>query len=102
MGMSTHVTAMKDPNDPTHVRMMRELREHVAAGTEKLPPELDRYFGWDEPEGALEGAEEVLYLNWPEAGLREYQDSGRGHVGIEIDVDKIPAHTKVLRFYVSF
>jgi hypothetical protein len=101
MGMSTHITAYKDPSEhDKHVKVLEVCRE---AGV-SVPRETAAYFG-DDSEGISPEAwshyeiEERLETSLGSA-VSEWGDDYRS--GYEIDVDALPKDVKKIRFYNSY
>lgn len=92
MGMSTHVVGFK-PADETWKKMKNVWYACKVAGV--APPlEVDRFFNGEAPDDA--GVEVVLGKDC----LKEWNDEGRA--GYEVDMAKLPAGVKIIRFYNSY
>ena len=93
MGMSTHVVGFR-PADEEWNRMKAAYDSCIAAGVE-IPTSVDKFFD-HEPPGDRPGME--VNIN---SAVREWTDKNcRG--GYEIELRKLPANVKVIRFYNSW
>jgi len=93
MGMSTHVTGFRPPDEKW--KKMKAVHDAcVAAGTD-LPKGVDEFFGWDTPDN--KGV--TVDLEKDEC-CKEY--NGNAEDGFEIDVTKLPKDVTVIRFYNAY
>lgn len=89
MSMSTHVIGFAPPDEKWQA--MKAIWDSCKAAKIDPPKEVEKFFDYQEPDPA--GVEvKIPALEWSD-DCRE---------GFEIDVEKIPAHVKVIRFYNSW
>jgi hypothetical protein len=89
MSMSTHVIGFAPPDEKW--QQMKAIRDACKAAKVAVPKDVEDFFDWQEPDPA--GVEVELTMV-------EWSDDGRE--GLEIEVEKIPAHVKRIRFYNSW
>jgi len=89
MGMSTHAIGYAPPDDKW--RKMKAIYDACTIAESEIPDYVKQFFGYEEPDNR--GVEvEIPHAKWKD-GMRE---------GIEIELDKIPDHVKVIRFFNSW
>lgn len=93
MGMSTHVTLLRDKNDEEYQKMLKIMKACKEADIDP-PRDVDFYFGGDGIDGDLEYPLEI------EFEPRKWEDISSE--GFEIDIDDLPSGVKTIRFYNSF
>lgn len=93
MGMSTHVTGFKPADEKWH--RMKAIADACDIAGVSWPPEVADFFGDElpDPSGV---AVEIQRLPC----CREWSDDCES--GFEIDVSKLPADVKIVRFYNSW
>lgn len=93
MGMSTHVTGFKPPDEAW--RRMKAVWDACAAANLTVPTAVERFFEGEDPDDeGVEVDQDALI----EAGaVRKWSDYAAE--GFEIVVDKIPPDVKVIRVY---
>lgn len=96
MGMSTHVIGFKPP-DETWQRMKAVWDACEAAGID-LPAEVDHYFQGERPDPA---GVEVPKTDLVKLGALREWDVGDSE-GYEVELEKLPADIKILRFFNSW
>ena len=89
MSMSTHVIGFAPPDEKW--RQMKAIWDSCKAAKIAVPREVEKFFNEMPPDPA--GVEIELET-------REWKDDMKE--GIEIFVDKIPKHVKLIRFYNSW
>ncbi len=98
MSMSTTVVGFKPPDD-TWQRMKSVWDACKKAGID-IPELVDAYFCGEAPDPA---GVEVSQQELIERGaIRAWEDNKLNAEGCEIDVSKIPADVKIIRFYNSW
>lgn len=86
MGMSTHVTGFRPPDDDW--KKMKAVYDSCKEAGIDPPEEVDDFFEGLPPDEA--GVEvDLIYHEWTDDGCEGY----------EIHVDEIPAGVKIIRFY---
>jgi hypothetical protein len=89
MGMSTHVIGFAPADEKW--RAMKAIWDSCRAAEIPVPSEVEKFFNYEEPDER--GVEvELPSTKWSD-DFRE---------GFEVEVSKIPAHVKVIRFYNSW
>jgi hypothetical protein len=89
MSMSTHVIGFAPPDEQW--RKMKAIWDSCRAAGIAVPREVEKFFGGEPPDEA--GVEiELESRKWSE-------DSREG---VEIEVEKLPKHVKLIRFYNSW
>jgi hypothetical protein len=98
MGMSTHVVAIKPPDEKWE-KMKAVFDACQAAGTE-VPDEVWEFFDHETPDDA--GVITSMGSGYGELHecVTRYSDDSRQ--GFEIEVAKLPKDVKILRFYNSW
>ena len=100
MGMSTHIVAIRPPDEKW--RKMKAARDACVAAGIEVPDEIDDYFDNEAPDekGVLICLEIGEFDRARHPSIQNYQsDSG----GVwDVDLDKLPPDTKILRFYNSW
>jgi len=101
MSVSTTITFLK--NRHYHEWMLKAVNALIRVKVKKLPPELEDYFGTDDPDKALQDTDKLLDVECisidDPTGLPAYArsvDSDYSCV-IEIDLDKLPSNVKHIR-----
>jgi hypothetical protein len=89
MGTSTHVVGIKPP-DATWHKMNAALQACRAANV-PIPPEIDKYFDGEEPD-----PDGVIV----DISYHEYE--GDMEEGYQVNIEELPAHVKIIRFYNSY
>lgn len=100
MGMSMHVIGFKPPDETWE--KMKAVWDACTAADLAPPPAVEEFFDWKKPDGSgvkidLRGS---ACCEEYEACCEEYEEGGK--VGFEIDLSKLPADVKVIRFYNSW
>jgi len=89
MGMSTHVLGIRPPDEKW--RKMKQVYESCIEMDVEIPPEVWKFFNDEEPDD--KGVRvEIPHEDWGDESSE----------GLEIDVAKIPADVKIIRFYNSW
>lgn len=91
MGMSTQVIGFVPPDEKWH--QMKSIFDSCKLAKIEIPREVWKFFGDTDPDPA--GVE----ISIPK---REWRDERGCAEGFELDVDSIPKHVKVIRFYNSW
>jgi hypothetical protein len=91
MGMSTHVCGVKEPDD--RWKKMKAAWDACKEAGVTPPDEIDDFFEGDPEQG-------VMTILDHHACCKIYNHDTRN--GFEIDISKLPAGIKVIRFYNSF
>lgn len=90
MSMSTHVVGFTPPDEKW--QKMKDIWDACEAAKVEAPMEVQKFFDYKDPDpqGVIM---EIPYLTW---GNNDYA------LGIEIEVERIPKHVKIIRFYNSW
>lgn len=91
MGMSTHVVGIKPPDEKW--RRMKAVYDACVAGGVMVPQEVWTYFNDEPPDEA------GVTVNLDKC-TREYKHEMSA--GYEIDMSKVPADVRLIRFYNSW
>ena len=98
MGMSTHVVAFRASEEhDKHVRVWRMCRKEGVS----LPVETAEYFRLGVNPGSLTPEEVEELLSIPLGDALSDWDGGTEN-GYEIDISKLPANVRRIRFYNSW
>ncbi len=89
--MSVHIIAFRPP-DQDWLKMKQVYDSCLAAGID-IPLAVEKFFGYDRPD------ESGVRINIDKL-LEGWQDEDRQ--GFQLDLSKLPAGIKILRFYNSF
>lgn len=92
MGMSMHVVGYRAPDEEWR-KKVEAYRACLDAGV-KVPDELDAFFQYEDPTGKP-GIEVPI-----KAAVSKLAENDL--TGYEVDLTKLPAGLKVLRFYASW
>lgn len=95
MGMSTHVVGIRPPDDD--FKKHKAVYDACEAAGVSVPKETHDFFNLDE---VNEPDEAGVIVNLPKGAESEYDSDMRQ--GIEVDLEKLPAGVKRLRFYNSW
>lgn len=95
MGMNTHVIGFKPPDEKW--RAMKRIWDACVAAKVSVPLEVAHFFGSDREDPSDAGVE--VELEGTEC-CRVYERFGAS--GLEIDITKLPADVKIVRFYNSW
>lgn len=89
MSMSTRVVGFVPPDEQW--KKMKQVWEACEAADIEVPEAVHQFFNWQDPDD--QGVEVELPLTeWSEETSQGY----------ELEVDKIPANVRVIRFYNSW
>lgn len=95
MGMSTHVTGLREP-DGTHRKMVEAARACHDAGLEP-PDKLSEYFGDLDLKWVCEDPSRGLEVDIPSKPYKAEMEEG-----IEIDLKDMPPNVRKVRFVNSY
>lgn len=89
MGMSTHIVGLVPPDE--HWKKMKQVWDSCKSVGIEVPKPVQEFFNWEAPDER--GVEvEIPLIEWSEETMQGY----------ELELDKIPANVKVIRFYNSW
>jgi hypothetical protein len=96
MSASIHVVAFKPADDKW--RKMKAVFDACRTAGIDPPSEVEKFFNYEIPSdnGVLVDEEDLINLGAAKHWLSD------GYDGFEVDVNKLPADVKVIRFYVSY
>lgn len=99
MGMSLNVVGFVPPDEK--FQKMRDVYDACRAAGVAVPKDVKEFFGHAEPDPA--GVEVSLRPDYPDGKncTKEWNHDGDA-VGFEVDLDKVPKHIKVIRFYAGW
>lgn len=90
MSMSTHAVGFAPPDEKWE--KMKDVWDACKAAKVEAPMEVQKFFDYKDPDPDLGVVVKIPYRTW-----------GDDHAqGIEVEIDKIPKHVKVIRFYNSW
>lgn len=91
MSMSTHIIGFAPPDETWE--KMKAVWDTCEAAEIPIPDSVEEFFDWAKPDPAGVNVNLDLYL-------RPWSDkSGKG---FEVDLNRIPSHVRMIRFYNSW
>jgi hypothetical protein len=93
MGMSMHIVGFRPPDE--RWKKMKQVWDACAQAGVSPPSEVEKFFGGERPD---ENGVEVRLLPGP--AVREFKQDMQE--GFEVDVSKLPADLKIIRFFCSW
>lgn len=95
MGMSTHVVGIKPPD--AKWKKMKAVWDACKSAGISVPDEVCEFFGNEtpDPKGVVVELEK-------QGCVSKYNDADRTAAGFEVDVTKLPADVKIIRFSNSW
>ena len=91
--MSSHIMGIKPPDEKW--KKMKAIWDSCTAAGIDVPEEVSEFFGDEEPDDA--GVEVGL---GEEEGVTDYEADCRE--GFEVDLSKLPADVKIVRFWNAY
>jgi hypothetical protein len=93
MGMSTHVTGFKQPNDKFH--QMFEVWEACKKAKVPVPLIVEKFFNGEPPDPAGVTIDEDALVK--SGAIKCWSDDGAD--GFELHIDKLDSDIKIVRFF---
>lgn len=98
MSMSMHCEAVK-PANADYKKKAAAYHACVAANV-PIPKELSEFFGDEEPDDTGTTIHLGYDMRTDHPSCEKWQDSSRS--GFQVDITKLPAGTRYVRFYCSY
>lgn len=100
MGMSLNVVGFVPPDEK--FQKMRAVYDACTAAGVGVPDDVNRFFGHAPPDPA--GVEVCLRPEYPDGKIctKEWNHPTAAATGFEVDLDKVPKHIRVIRFYAGW
>lgn len=93
MSMSTHVEGIIPPDHKW--RQMKQAWEACEIAQVEVPEEVLKFFNHRKPD-------EMGVIVDIENSVNPYQDKEYARTGFEVNIDRLPPHVKIIRFYNSW